>query len=64
MIKKTKFKDRRRPQIQSANYGDSVGNNNPPANLASAIRARFAPLGGVDLEIPRREPMRDSPDFE
>jgi plasmid stability protein len=35
----------------------------PPANLAAAIRARFAPLGGVELpEIPR-EPMRDPPDL-
>ena len=30
----------------------------PPANLARAIRARFAPLGGVELDIPPREPMR------
>jgi len=29
------------------------------ADLAEAIRRRFAPLGGVDLEIPPREPMRD-----
>ena len=27
-------------------------------NLASAIRARFAPLGGVELELPSREPPR------
>ena len=33
----------------------------PPANLACAIRARFAPLGGVELDIPPREPMRDPP---
>ena len=44
--------------------GDDVGEDNPPANLASAIRARFAPLGGVELEIPPRESMRDPPDFE
>jgi hypothetical protein len=29
----------------------------PPLNLAAAIRARIAPLGGVDLELPEREPM-------
>jgi plasmid stability protein len=35
-----------------------------PGNLAAAIRARFAPLGGVELpEIPRG-PMRDPPTFE
>ena len=26
-----------------------------PTNLAQAIRARFAPLGGVELDIPPRE---------
>ena len=26
-----------------------------PTNLAQAIRARFAPLGGVELDIPSRE---------
>ena len=35
-----------------------------PGNLAQAIRARFAPFGGVDLEPLRREPMRDPPTFE
>jgi plasmid stability protein len=35
-----------------------------PQNLAQAIRARFAPLGGVELEIPDREPMRDPPGFD
>jgi antitoxin FitA len=29
------------------------------ANLAKAIRRRFAPLGGVDLEPLPREPIRD-----
>ena len=33
----------------------------PPFNLAAAIRARIAPLGGVDLELPEREPMPGSP---
>ena len=36
----------------------------PPANLAEAIRARFAPLGGVELDIPPRDPMGEPPDFE
>jgi antitoxin FitA len=27
--------------------------------LVESIRARFEPLGGVDLEMPVREPMRD-----
>ncbi len=36
----------------------------PSTDLARAIRARFAPLGGVELELPTREPMREPPDFE
>jgi len=28
--------------------------------LVDSIRARIEPLGGVDLEIPPREPMRES----
>ncbi len=35
-----------------------------PGNLASAIRARIAPLGGVELELPERGPMRDPPFFD
>lgn len=30
-------------------------------NLADAIRARFRRLGGVDLRLPAREPMREPP---
>lgn len=33
------------------------------ASLYAVIRARVEPLGGVDLELPRREPQRDPPDF-
>jgi len=32
-----------------------------PRNLAAEIHERFSALGGVDLEIPPREPMRDPP---
>jgi antitoxin FitA len=40
-----------------------VGEGAPPRNLAAAIRARVAPLGGVDLDLPTREPMREPPRF-
>jgi plasmid stability protein len=30
-------------------------------SLADAIQARFRRLGGVDLALPRREPMREPP---
>ena len=32
-----------------------------PRNLAEAIRRRFRPLGGVELSLPVREPMREPP---
>ena len=33
-------------------------------NLAEAIRRRFEPLGGVELKIPPREPIRRPPKFK
>ena len=33
-------------------------------NLYERIRARFEPLGGVELELPPREPVRPPPRFE
>jgi len=33
-------------------------------NLAEAIRRRFAPLGGVDLELPSNEIVGDPHSFE
>jgi antitoxin FitA len=33
-------------------------------NLAEAIRRRFAPLGGVDLELPPCEDVEESPSFD
>lgn len=32
-------------------------------NLADRIRQRFAPFGGVELKLPRRDPIRKPPDF-
>ena len=32
-----------------------------PRNLARAIRQRFEPLGGVELQLPGRAPMREPP---
>lgn len=34
----------------------------PTGDLGAAIRRRFEPLGGAELEIPPREPMRKSTD--
>jgi len=33
-------------------------------NLVKAIRARIEPLGGVNLELPPREPGREPPSFD
>ena len=43
--------------------GRSVGPPPPPKDLGRAIHARFAALGGVDLELPERGPMRPPPEF-
>ena len=43
---------------------DAVGRTEPPGNLASAIRARIVPFGGVNLELPPREPGREPPSFD
>ena len=43
---------------------EAVEQKEAPRNLASAIRARIAPLGGVDLELPPRGPMREPPSFD
>jgi plasmid stability protein len=37
----------------------------PPArNLYERIRARVEPLGGIDLDLPPREPAREPPRFD
>jgi antitoxin FitA len=43
-----------------------VAANEQPGNLGDAIRARFEPLGGIDLpEFPRHEgPIREPPSFD
>ena len=35
----------------------------PTDNLADRIRRRVEPLGGIELELPPRGPLRDPPDF-
>lgn len=36
----------------------------PARRLAERIHARFAALGGVELELPPREPIRPPPHFD
>ena len=40
----------------------TVGEPPPPNDLGRAIHASFAALGGVDLELPERRPVRSPPD--
>lgn len=42
---------------------EAVAPEAEPENLAQFIRDCFAPYGGVDLELPPREPAREPPDF-
>lgn len=34
------------------------------SSLVEAVRARVAPIGGIDLELPAREPIRTPPDLQ
>ena len=44
---------------------DAVEREAAPANgLGTALHKLFKPFGGVELEIPPREPMREPPRFE
>ena len=36
----------------------------PTRNLGTAIHELFAPYGGVELDIPPRDPMRELPRFD
>jgi plasmid stability protein len=67
---------KRRLRIRAASHGRSMedeardilrsalATSEPTRSLVQSIRARLAPTGGVDLDIPAREPIRDPPDFE
>lgn len=66
---------KRRLRVRAAEHGRSmeeeareilrevVAASAPPRDLAAAIRSRVAALGGVELELPVREPMREPPRF-
>ncbi len=47
-------------EILRAALAEEVG---PEPNLADSIRKRIAPLGGVDLPVPVRDPMRPPPEM-
>lgn len=44
--------------------GEAVAEEPEPRNLITINRECFGPLGGVDLELPPREPIREPPKFD
>ena len=75
-IRRLDEKTKARLRVRAAHHGRSMEeeareilrstlNSARPArkNLAEAIRQRFAALGGVDLELPRRDAVRQPPEF-
>jgi plasmid stability protein len=67
---------KRRLRVRAAEHGRSmeeevreilrqaVGGTVAPRDLGRAIHDRFAAIGGVELELPARDPMREAPTFE
>ncbi len=68
---------KRRLRVQAAEHGRSMEEeardilrsalNRKPApavKVGTAIRALFEPLGGVDIELPERQPIREPPRFD
>ena len=44
---------------------EAVGRKTAPEKgLGTAVHELFKPLGGVELELPPREPMREPPRFD
>ncbi len=66
---------KRHSSVRSAEMGDStdekacdtlgrvVTDDRPPSNVSVVIRSRVGRLGGVDLALQARQPMRQPPDF-
>lgn len=64
---------KRRLRIRAAEHGRSmeeeareilrraIGETAVPKNLGRVIHRRFAAIGGVELELPERGPMREPP---
>ena len=75
-IRQLDEKTKTRLRIRAAHHGRSMEEEarailrsaltvSSPAkgNLAEAVRQRFAEFGGLDLELPRRDAMRHTPNF-
>lgn len=68
---------KRRLRLRAASHGRSMEDEvrdilkialsadaGQPTNLAQSIRNRLAPLGGIELDLPSRDPIRTVPGFE
>ncbi len=67
---------KQRLRVQAARHGRSMEEEardilrtalavepTPPLSLVQSVRERVAPWGGIDLELPVREPIRSSVEF-
>ena len=50
--------------ILLSSLAERINETKEPGGLGSAVHALFKPLGGVELDIPPREPSRDLPRFK
>jgi antitoxin FitA len=75
-IRQLDEKTKTRLRVRAANHGRSMEGEareilrsaltaSLPAkgNLAETIRRRFAAFGGVEIELPRRDTLRPTPEF-
>ena len=75
-IRQLDEKTKSRLRVRAAHHGRSMeeeareilrsaltGPRPKDRNLAESVRQRFARFGGVELELPNRDPLRHPPDF-
>lgn len=43
---------------------EGVGHKSNSQNLVDIIQSHFGPLDGIDLQMPPREPARETPSFD
>jgi antitoxin FitA len=76
VIRRLDEKTKARLRVQAAHHGRSMEDeareilrsalarkNAKRMDLAEAVRQRFSAFGGVELKLPRRDPLREPPEF-
>lgn len=74
-IRNLKDELKTRLRVRAAHHGRSMedeardilrvalsSENHTSSDLVESIRRRFTAIGGIDLDLPPREPMREPPD--